>query len=76
MTKIIAITRNTRYTIQNGWMTDGKTDYKFHCRLSGMAGTPVFDQNMEIGDQLVGLTHDGQVLVTSPVTAVLNAERS
>ena len=70
MITVIITQSGTRYTIRNGWLTDGKADYKFHCRLDP-AGIPRFDQDIQVGDQLMALLPDNSTLVTSPVVAIL-----
>ena len=68
-TKIITQS-GTRYVLkEDNWLTDGKTDYKFHCHL-GVDGLPHFNQDIQINNQLMALTHDGQVLVTSPACQI------
>ena len=69
MITVIITQSGTRYTIRNGWLTDGKADYKFHCRLDP-AGIPRFDQDIQVGD-LMALLPDNSTLVTSPVVAIL-----
>ncbi len=70
MTTIIQ-TKNTKYMLKaSGWLTDGTTDFKYHCRVD-TSGMPQFDNLVCEGDNLVALTHDGQMLVTSSVIAAL-----
>jgi len=67
--RTVIITRSgTRYSLRNGWLTDGRSDYKYHCRLNPL---PIFDNSVQVGDRLMALRHDKQVMVTSPVVAVL-----
>ncbi len=68
-TKIITQS-GTQYVLkENNWLTDGKTDYKFYCHL-GADNLPYFNQDIQINDQLIILTHNGQTLVTSPARQI------